>query len=416
MASNASAGSASAGSADFDYIVVGAGIAGNAAVRGIRSNDKAGSIAIVGAEPVAPYARPALSKALWRDADATPDSIALGDAEHTAGVSLRFGTEATAIDAAAHTVATSTGTLGYRKLILTTGGAPRSLGTTPDDRIIAFRTLDDYRALRSLAEARAEVLVIGGGYIGTELAAALRIVGTPATFAFPQEHVGAAQFPPAIAEHLDSVYREHGVRLLPGTRIAKLERSGGGVIATTENAEQIRADAAVLGLGIEPRVGLAKAAGLAIGDGVEVDAQLRTSDPDIYAAGDIASWPDPVLGDPKTGRRRVEHEDAANTQGETAGRNAAGEGEDYTDIPFYYSDLFDDGYEAVGKLDSSLQTVVDWKSDGEAVVYYLDDEHRVRGVLFWNVWGDDEHDTKALGRALLRDGTPHDPESLLGRI
>jgi 3-phenylpropionate/trans-cinnamate dioxygenase ferredoxin reductase subunit len=163
----------------------------------------------------------------------------------------------------------------------------------------------------------------------------------------------------------------------------------------------------VAGIGIAPNTALAESAGAKVGDGIEVDDLLRTSVPDVYAAGDVASFPSPTLGR----RLRVEHEDNANTMGRAAGRNMAGAAEAYTHLPFFYSDLFDLGYEAVGEVDARLGTVPDWKTPfREGVVYYLRDR-RVRGVLLWNVWGQVD-----AARALLAEPGPVEPKHLVGRL
>ncbi len=163
----------------------------------------------------------------------------------------------------------------------------------------------------------------------------------------------------------------------------------------------------VAGLGIIPSVELPRAAGLAVENGVVVDELLRTSQPDVFAAGDVAAFNSPALGR----RIRVEHEDNANTMGRQAGRSMAGQAEPYHHLPFFYSDLFDLGYEAVGEVDSRLETVVDWQEPYKTgVVYYLK-EGRVRGVLLWNVWEQVE-----AARRLIAEPGPFRPEDLKGRL
>jgi NADPH-dependent 2,4-dienoyl-CoA reductase/sulfur reductase-like enzyme len=163
----------------------------------------------------------------------------------------------------------------------------------------------------------------------------------------------------------------------------------------------------VAGIGVVPNVELAQAAGLMVDNGIVVDGSLRTSKPDIYAAGDLANFYDEALHT----RRRVEHEDAANSMGKTAGRIMAGADEKYTYSPMFYSDLFELGYEAVGDLDSRLETVADWQEKyATGVIYYLKDR-RVRGVLLWNVWGKVDE-----ARQLIADNKEVTPQDLRGRI
>ena len=170
---------------------------------------------------------------------------------------------------------------------------------------------------------------------------------------------------------------------------------------------EIEADAVVAGLGIRPNVDLARQAGLTVGNGICVGSALKTSDPDIYAAGDVAEFFNPALG----ARLRVEHEDNACSMGEAAGRSMAGQAVDYDHLPFFYSDLFELGYEAVGETDSRLETVADWKEPHrEGVVYYLQGD-RVRGVLLWNVWGQIQ-----AARQLIAESGPVRPADLKGRL
>jgi len=178
-------------------------------------------------------------------------------------------------------------------------------------------------------------------------------------------------------------------------------------VVTTGSGRQLPVAAVVAGLGIEPNVALAEVAGLACSNGILVDAHLRTTHPDVYAAGDVAN----VFSDALGRRLRVEHEDAALTMGRAAGRAMAGDPAPYTHLPSFYSDLFDMGYEAVGTLDARLEMVPDWKEPfREGVIYYVEDG-RVRGVLLWNVWGQVD-----AARALIGEPGPFRPEDLRGRI
>ena len=175
----------------------------------------------------------------------------------------------------------------------------------------------------------------------------------------------------------------------------------------TKSGEKVEVDGIVAGIGIEPNVDLAKAAGLRVENGVVVDEFLRTDRHEIFAAGDVANFYNPALGK----RLRVEHEDNANTMGTAAGRNMAGKDQPYHHLPFFYSDLFDLGYEAVGDLDGRMQTVEDWKEPfREGVVYYLRDG-RVRGVLLWNVWEQVDN-----ARKLIAEPGPFRPQDLKGRL
>ncbi|MCX7514509.1 NAD(P)/FAD-dependent oxidoreductase [Frateuria hangzhouensis] len=389
----------------YDYLIVGGGMAGDAAAKAIRAADATAFIGLVGAETSPPYQRPPLSKALWKG-DTALDSVDLGTA--ATGAVLHLGRRVTSLDPAARRVRDERGdSYGYRRLLLATGATPRRLPFAAGDRLIHYRTVDDYRRLRRYAVAGAHVAVIGGGFIGSELAASLAGVGCKVSMLFPGESIGSGRYPPTLAAFLDDYYRGRGVDLLAGVKVVDGRADDTGVELVLSDGRHLRVDAAVAGLGVTPDTALAEHAGLAVADGVVVDAQLRTSDPDIWAAGDLANFFNPSLGR----RLRVEHENAAVEMGAHAGRAMAGAGGDYTTLPYFYSDLFDLGYEAVGLLDARLQVVEDWSEPHrKGVVYYLEGG-RVRGVLLWNVW-----DQVDAARALIAQPGPFDAASLRGRI
>lgn len=264
---------------------------------------------------------------------------------------------------------------------MATGGRPRLL-PFGDDQIIYFRTLSDYRRLRALTETGRRFAVIGGGFIGSEIAAALALNGKDVVMLFPGKDIGDRVFPRPLAQFVSSFYKQKGVEVLAGEKIIGMETRANQRVLKTSNNREIAVDGVVAGVGIEPNVELAQTIGLKVDNGIIVDEFLRTSHPGIYAAGDVAAFYNPALGK----RIRVEHEDNANTMGRLAGRNMAGKSEPYQHLPFFYSDMFDLGYEAVGEVDSRLETIADWKRPNEeGVIYYLA-SGRVRGVLLWNVW------------------------------
>jgi NADPH-dependent 2,4-dienoyl-CoA reductase/sulfur reductase-like enzyme len=273
--------------------------------------------------------------------------------------------------------------------------------------VIYFRTFDDYERLRRLVAEWRRFAVIGGGFIGSEVTAALAMNQKEVLMLFPEDGIGARQFPPGLARFLNDYYRKHGVDVRTGEAVSSLQASSAGAVIETGTGQLLEADAVIAGLGIMPNVGLAQSAGLRVQNGIVVDEYLRTSHPDVYSAGDVAVFPNPALGQ----HMRVEHEDNANTMGRRAGRNMAGETLPYHHLPFFYSDLFDLGYEAVGELDPRLTVFEDWKDPyTEGVVYYLK-EGRVRGVLLWNVWGQVD-----AARALIGEPGPFRPGDLKGRF
>lgn len=390
---------------DYDYLIIGAGMTADAAAHGIRELDADGSIGIVGSEPDQPVRRPALSKDLWTDEDSTLSGSTLDTGRDTGAV-LHLNDAATDLDPTAKTITTADGHVyGYKRALIATGGRPRVLeGLEPSDHVLYYRTAADFRRLRGAARPGTHVAVVGGGYIGSEIAAALAQNDVQVTMVFPEEAPGAGRFPAEIAERVAARYTEAGVVLRSGTGVSGGAVDGDGMRLDLDDGSTLKADMVVVGLGVEPAGDLATTAGAERSEdgGIVVDDHLRTSLADVLAAGDVASYPDRLLG-----RRRVEHEDNALTMGKAAGRALAGADEAYDHTPMFYSDLFDLGYEAVGRMEASLETVVDHTDDG-AVVYYLDDD-RVVGVLLWNVWD-------AVSDALKVIASRRRPDSFAGLI
>jgi NADPH-dependent 2,4-dienoyl-CoA reductase/sulfur reductase-like enzyme len=249
--------------------------------------------------------------------------------------------------------------------------------------------------------------VIGGGFIGSEIAAALAMNDKRVTMIFPTNGIGSRAYPQSLVEFLNSYYQKKGVTVLASETVQSVRMAGARTIVTTGKGMEISVDGVVAGLGIQPNIELAEQAGLAVDNGVVVDELLHTSNPDIYAAGDVANFHSALLDK----RMRVEHEDNANVMGEVAGSNMAGQSNAYRHLPFFYSDLFNLGYEAVGELDASLDIIEDWKElFRKGVLYYLRDG-RVRGVLLWNTWGQ-----VAAATRLIEEKAIHSRATLVGQI
>jgi NADPH-dependent 2,4-dienoyl-CoA reductase/sulfur reductase-like enzyme len=393
---------------NYTYLIVGGGMTADAAVHGIREVDRGGSIGLLSAEGHPPYDRPPLSKKLWKG----KPMESIWRQTESQGVALHLGRTARHLDPQNKRITDDQGTVyGYGKLLLATGGTPRQL-PFGGEQIIYFRTLDDYERLCALTQTGQRFAVIGGGFIGSEVAAALAMNGKKVAMAFPDVGICSRMFPSDLAEFLNDFYQQKGVEVLAGQRVNGLEMRAGRAVLNVRNAQgqgerEVVADGVVAGLGIQPNVELAEAAGLEVENGIRVEPSLRTSHPDIYAAGDVANFYNPALNE----RLRVEHEDNANTMGRLAGQAMAGRTVTYDHLPFFYSDLFELGYEAVGEVDSRLQTVADWKEPyREGVVYYLRDG-RVRGVLLWNVW-----EQVDAARKLIAERGPFHPESVKGRL
>jgi 3-phenylpropionate/trans-cinnamate dioxygenase ferredoxin reductase subunit len=392
----------------YEYVIVGGGMVADAAAKGIRELDPDSAILILGDDPDEPYTRPALSKLLWIDPSFTEEKVPLGT--EATGAEIRAGTTVESFDPEAKTVTAGGETVEYGALLLATGGTPNTLDLPAGDRVVYFRTFADYRHLRRLAEDQPSVVVVGGSYLGTELAAALVQNGCRVTLVIPDSGLREQVLPADLAARFQGWFEDAGVEIVTDTRIATGEATEDGVVLTTEDGRVIEADVAVLGLGITPNTRLAEEAGLAVEDGVVVDEHLRTSNPSVYAAGDVASYPDALLG-----RRRIEHVDLARKQGRAAGRAMVGDETPFTYTPYFYSMVFGHRYEAVGTLDASLDTVAAWAEPQEkGTVYYLDGD-AVQGVLLWGNSSDAEPDARDGARAALAEPTRWSREELAAR-
>ncbi len=370
----------------YTYIIIGAGLAGASAVEGIREVDQQGSILLIGAEKDQPYDRPPLSKQLWSGAKSV-EEVFLHDEDfyRKHRVDLRLGVEVQRLDIERHAVADAQGnTYRYKRLLLATGATPRRLSIPGGDLegISYYRTLADYRQLRRAAVDGKSALVIGGGFIGSEIAAALRMNNLAVTMIFPSQWLVSRVFPESLGRTLTGYYRDKGIDVLTGDVPVSIQRGERGYVARTRAGREVQADLVVVGIGVAPNIALAQSAGLTTGDGVPVNPCLQTSNDDVYAAGDIAFFPEANLGP-----RRIEHWDNAVSQGKHAGQNMAGAREPFTYMPFFFSDLFEFGYEAVGDVDSRHETFADWQEENKTgVIYYLKDG-RLRGAMMCNLFG-----------------------------
>lgn len=391
----------------YRYLIVGGGITADAAVAGIREKDADGRIAVVSEEPFPPYSRPALSKSLfkggrlediWRSLD-----------YRSAGVDLYLTTRIVSLDPAAHRVADGTGrTFSYQRCLLATGGIPRQLPHLTEP-VIYYRSLSDYFFLVNQAHHARTVAVLGGGFIGAEMAAALILAGKNVHQIVPEPGLLHRLVPQDLSTYLTDYYRESGVQVHSNTTVTGIRRQGAGAYLMTSAGMEMPFDLVVAGVGLEPRTELARAARLHVRDGIVAGPTLETSAPDVFTAGDAATVFNATLGR----WWRVEHEDNANRGGALAGRNMAGAHEVFDYLPLFYSDLFDLGFEAVGRVDSQLQTVADWRVPYHSgVVYYLNPVGAVDGVLLWNTWNRVE-----AARALIESRTRFaDPADVRGKI
>lgn len=394
------------------YVIVGGGLAGASAVEGIRERDPEGSILLLAGEPHLPYHRPPLTKGLWTGQE-KPEGIFVHDEEYYQrhAVELHRGVSVASVDAPGHAVIDTAGRrYRYEKLLLATGGTPRHLAIPGGDLegIAYYRTLNDYQRTRAVAGPDKRAVVIGGGFIGSEIAAALNMNQVAVTMVYPDDYLAAKVFPESLGRALQEQYRARGIRILHHDRPTAIEQADGRFVTQTEQGERLESELLIAGIGITPNTVLAETAGLTLTNGILVNERLQSSDPDIYAAGDNAFFPYQALGQ----YLRVEHWDNALNQGKQAGRNMAGADEEYTYMPFFYSDLFEFGYEAVGDVSTRrLAVFADWQQENETGVLYYHQDWVVRGVLLCNVW-----EKVDAARALIRAGETLSPERLRGAI
>jgi NADPH-dependent 2,4-dienoyl-CoA reductase/sulfur reductase-like enzyme len=370
-------------------VVIGGGLAGAKTVEALREQGYDGEISQVTAERHLPYERPPLSKSYLAGESAFDDAVV-----HPAQwyqdnqVDLRTGVRATAVDAAAHRVLLADGdSLGYDKLVLATGAVPRRLPVpgADADGVHYLRTRDDSDAIRSAFGEGRRLVVIGGGWIGLEVAAAARGAGTDVTL------VEAAELPllgvlgTELATVFAELHRAHGVRLRLGAKVEEFTTDGGRVTGVRVDGEPVPADAVVVGVGVAPDVTLAESAGLAVDNGVLVDAHLRTSDADVYAVGDIANHDHPLLGR----RVRVEHWATALNQPAVAVAALLGGEAPYTELPYFFSDQYDLGMEYLGFAPPGSYDRVVVRGDldkREFVAFWLDGESHLLAAMNVNVW------------------------------
>ncbi|NGX53391.1 MAG: Putidaredoxin reductase [Chlamydiae bacterium] len=388
---------------DYTYLIIGGGMTADAAVQGIRSVDASGKIGIISDDRYPPYNRPLLSKGLW--VGESFDSIWLKTEE--AKVSLHLETRAVSIDLVNKTVTDNKGnSYSYKKLLLATGGSPNRLSCSDPD-VNYFRTLDDYNRLHELYLRGESFVIIGSGFVATELAASLAMNGKNVAMLFRAPAIGSKVYPKGFANFLNAYFTEHGVKLIPHSTPTSIVKKGNQYLVTTNNGTELIADGVVAGIGIHPNIELAEKCGLNIDDGIVVDSFLQTSQPNIYAAGDVANFYSPTLDK----RVRIEHEDSANSMGFCVGKNMAGKQEEYNYLPYFYSDHFELGYEAVGEIDGSMEMVEDWHDQyRKGVIYYLQDGY-VRGAVLWGIW--DKVDQM---KELIASKQKFTPDLLIGKI
>jgi len=367
--------------------VVGAGLAGAKAVEALRTEGYDGRLVLFGDEPHRPYERPPLSKGYLQGNDERDTVFVHPEnwyGEHD--VDLRLGTEVTGLDRHAHELMTAGGQpVRYDRLLLATGASPRHLRLPHADLpgVHYLRNLDDSDALRAAFRPGANVVVIGAGWIGLETAAAARTAGATVTVLESAELPLLRVLGPQMAQVFAGLHRENGVDLRLGVEVAGLRGDGSTVTGVElRDGAVIDADAVVVGIGVAPNVDLARSAGLDVDNGVLVDASLRTSDPHVFAAGDIANAEHPVL----RRRIRVEHWANALHQPEVAAQSILGKDAVYDRLPYFFTDQYDLGMEYVGYATADDDVVVRGDLESREFVALWVRDGRVVAGMNVNVW------------------------------
>jgi 3-phenylpropionate/trans-cinnamate dioxygenase ferredoxin reductase component len=341
---------------ELGMVIVGAGECGARAALALREASYRGPVTLIGAEPHLPYERPPLSKAAMTADASQPKSIASREQLFEAAVMLLPSLEAVAVDRGARTVQLSNGALlPYSRLLLATGATPRRLPLAAGSaNCVYLRTYDDALALRARLGPGMRVGVIGGGFIGLELAASARTLGAEVTVIEAAPRLLARAVPAEIAASVQARHESEGVRFRIGQTIDAVEDTRTGTVVTLAGGESIEADTIIVGIGAVPDTRLAEAAGLRTENGVAVDEQLRTSDPAVFAAGDCCSFPLALYG----GRRvRLESWRNAQEQGALAAKNMLGAGEPHAAVPWFWSDQYDLGLQIAGLPDEGQASV-----------------------------------------------------------
>ena len=388
-------------SKDSTFVIVGAGLAGAKAAETLRSEGFDGRVVVIGDEAERPYERPPLSKDYLRG-EAAREKAYVHDESFYAdnAIELLTGRRAVAIDDAQHAVLLDDDqVLAYRRLLLATGSEPRRLDSPGSDLdgIHYLRTFDDADSLRGTLGDAQHLVVVGAGWIGSEVAASARQLGVEVTMvepaSVPLERVLGAEVGRIYLE----LHRAKGVEVLTGTGVERFEGNGSVSTVRTSDGRSIDADAVVVGIGAAPRVELAQAAGIAVDRGVLVDAALRTSSPDVFAAGDIANALHPFYG----GRIRVEHWANALNQGEAAARSMLGQAVEYDRLPYFYSDQYDVGMEYTGYATDWDEVVFEGDVARREFIAFWRKDGRVVAGMNVNVW-----DVTDRIKQLIRSGDP----------
>ncbi|MBG9982829.1 NAD(P)/FAD-dependent oxidoreductase [Aerococcaceae bacterium DSM 111020] len=392
-------------SQSYDYMILGGGMAGANAVMEIRKRDPDGTVLIVTRELDKPYHRPPLTKEFWTFDNYPEESIYYGFLDDE-GIDYLTEAEVTAIHPEKKMVIIDDDAqYTYNKLLYTLGSDPKWIEGPKSDRVLAIRTFEDYRQLKGFAKKDSKALIVGGGWIGAELAASLQINGVDVTLLYPDEVLNEKRLPLALAEKFQQSFKEAGVTLVGDAYADHYQVKDQTVVLTLEDGREFTGDFLVLGIGVEPNIVLAEQAGLEVGNGVIANEYLQSSDPSIYVAGDVLNYEDVIIG-----RNRFEHEDQAVKSGQVAGRNMTGVKERFEfGAPLSYTDVLDISIEGVGEMSRNRDDEIIEQIGEGYIVYYLSDGEP-SGILTYNVKVDMNK-----ARAILQN-PPKTAQGLIGSL
>ena len=399
------------------FVVVGGGLAGAKAVEAMRDRGFEGAVVLLGAEQHLPYERPPLSKDYLKTGEKLEDAFVHDQAWYAAhDVDVRTGTEVTTVDRDAHEVVTSAGErVHYDRLLLATGSSPRRLGLPGADLdgVLSLRTIEDSDRIRATFGPGRRLVLVGGGWIGLEVAAAAREAGTEVTVLEALELPLVRVLGTRIAQVFADLHREHGVDLRTDVKVDALEGEGSVTGVRLGDGTVVPADAVVVGIGASPNVALAEKAGLAVDNGVTADGVGRSSDPDIFVTGDLANVEHPFLGR----RVRVEHWANALNQPQVVVAAMLDQDGPEPELPYFFTDQYDLGMEYLGLGDAEDDVVVRGDLDKREFIAFWTRDGKVAAGMNVNVW-DVTDDIKALilSRATVDPAKLADPETPLDQL
>ncbi|ANG65080.1 hypothetical protein A8C75_03260 [Marinobacterium aestuarii] len=392
-------------------VIIGAGHAGGRLALALRQEGYEGALTLIGEEVFSPYERPPLSKQLLLGQAGAEDCYLDGNVDYAGlGIELKLGTRVTGLDPKSHSIRFSDATrLDYDKLVLATGGRARqvALPGIELDGIHVLRTLTDAARLSSALAGRPRLVVIGGGFIGLEVAASARTLGCDVCVLEASVRLAERVLPPQLSERLLSLHRARGVEVLLGSRIEAIEGQGTVEAVRLQDGSRIPCDLVLVGVGIEPNIELAQLAGLDMGNGIRVNDRLQTSAADIYAIGDVCEFPCPQS------QQQVRHETWRNAEAQAhlVARNLLGRDEAYQARLWFWSDQFDCGLQMAGDGALGARRVQRDLPDNALLLFDLDADNRLVAVSGFARGNAIARDIK-LGERLIDSGKCLDPEAL----